>query len=232
MPHPFYKTTKWERKRKAILRRDGYMCRECRRYGRTTPANTVHHIVPLEDRPDLALDDRNLISLCEECHNGMHDRHTGRLTTKGLAWVNRMGLGARVVLVWGPPASGKTTYVREHMRDGDMVVDLDRIKEAISMRHRSEVSDELLPVALSIREHIYGLIERREIPLGTTVWVIAGLADMAERDEVIRRLKPDRMVQMETPKDECIRRALADPERPDKARQVQIILRWFEKFAR
>ena len=42
----------------------------------------------------------------------------------------------RVILVWGPPASGKTTYVKKHMADGDMVIDLDAIKHAISFRDR------------------------------------------------------------------------------------------------
>lgn len=86
----FYKTRRWINKRKKILRRDEYLCRECRRYGRTTPATTVHHIRPFEQHPELALASTNLISLCNECHNAMHDRETGRLTNKGMAWVERI----------------------------------------------------------------------------------------------------------------------------------------------
>lgn len=84
-----YKTKRWERKRAAVLRRDEYLCQECKRYGRTTPANTVHHIHPLEDRPDLALVSENLVSLCEGCHGRMHDRTTNTLTDLGLQWVAR-----------------------------------------------------------------------------------------------------------------------------------------------
>lgn len=68
----FYSSAAWKRRRAAILRRDGYMCRECRKYGRRVPARTVHHIQHLEDRPDLALDPANLVSLCEACHNHAH----------------------------------------------------------------------------------------------------------------------------------------------------------------
>ncbi len=32
----------------------------------------VHHIIPVEERPDLALDLNNLRSLCSECHNREH----------------------------------------------------------------------------------------------------------------------------------------------------------------
>ena len=73
----FYASKVWERKREKILRRDGYMCRECRRYGRRRAATTVHHIEPYEERPDLALTDSNLISLCASCHNKKHPEKGG-----------------------------------------------------------------------------------------------------------------------------------------------------------
>ncbi|HHV63834.1 MAG TPA: HNH endonuclease [Peptococcaceae bacterium] len=79
----FYKTRKWQRMRERILRRDEYLCRECRRYGRTTPAQTAHHIYPAEQYPELALVSANLISLCGPCHDSMHDRTT---TKTGERW--------------------------------------------------------------------------------------------------------------------------------------------------
>lgn len=68
----FYETQTWKKKRAAILRRDGYRCRDCARYGRVKQADTVHHIKPLEEFPELALDNKNLISLCRACHNKRH----------------------------------------------------------------------------------------------------------------------------------------------------------------
>ena len=86
----FYKTAKWKNKRGKILRRDEYMCRECRRYGRTTPATTVHHIYPIEQYPEWNLASWNMISLCHECHNKMHDRDNGALTALGQSWADRI----------------------------------------------------------------------------------------------------------------------------------------------
>ena len=62
----FLGTRRWKRKREAILRRDGYLCQECKRYG--------HY----DEHPELALDDGNLISLCEGCHNKMHPERGGQ----------------------------------------------------------------------------------------------------------------------------------------------------------
>lgn len=68
----FYTSAAWKSKRAAILSRDGYMCVRCRRYGRQRPATTVHHIKHYDEYPELALQNDNLMSLCEKCHNYYH----------------------------------------------------------------------------------------------------------------------------------------------------------------
>lgn len=67
-----YNDPKWKRKRRKILRRDGYRCRECRRYGRNREATEVHHVKHVDEWPELAYKDENLVSLCHACHNKMH----------------------------------------------------------------------------------------------------------------------------------------------------------------
>lgn len=87
-----YKDKRWEAKRKKALRRDSYTCQECKRYGRRTTAEHVHHIVPLEwcIGTLLAFELRNLISLCKACHDSMHDRVNRELTEKGLNLLRRI----------------------------------------------------------------------------------------------------------------------------------------------
>lgn|SRR5690606_1700796 len=93
----FYKSKQWRRKREIILRRDEYQCQECRRYGKVTPATTVHHIFPLEIYPELKLVNDNLISLCNKCHESMHNRITGEMTEKAISWQNRMKTKSKVL---------------------------------------------------------------------------------------------------------------------------------------
>lgn len=85
-----YKDKRWIRKRERILRRDEYECRECKRYGKTTLATTVHHVKPVEKHPELWLDSKNLYSCCSKCHNSFHDRVTNELTDKGQELVDRI----------------------------------------------------------------------------------------------------------------------------------------------
>jgi 5-methylcytosine-specific restriction protein A len=85
-----YTSQRWLRLRERVLRRDGYMCREARRYGKRVSAVVVHHVYPAEEWPEYAWCDWNLISLSRENHNRMHDRETGRLTAAGLRWMERI----------------------------------------------------------------------------------------------------------------------------------------------
>ena len=67
-----------------VLRRAGYRCEECRRYGRTDKdglpvrATVAHHIQHLDEHPELAYDLANGRALCEACHNKMHPEKGGK----------------------------------------------------------------------------------------------------------------------------------------------------------
>ena len=75
----FYNSTAWKRMREEILRRDNYECQLCREEGRVNAGEdgkgkslVVHHQKHLRDRPDLALEESNLITVCESHHNKLH----------------------------------------------------------------------------------------------------------------------------------------------------------------
>ena len=70
--HKFYKTKEWRKKRLEMLKRDNFECQMCKERGLQTQAQTVHHIVHLRDDRSLALEDKNLVSLCLSCHNEVH----------------------------------------------------------------------------------------------------------------------------------------------------------------
>lgn len=92
---PFYHTAKWKRLRQVALSRDGGLCAECLAryragYGKKPRrAEVVHHIIPIDVRPDLALDLSNLRCLCAECHNKIHpEKGRGRTAKTEESHVN------------------------------------------------------------------------------------------------------------------------------------------------
>ena len=135
----FYKSKRWQRLRAAILQRDGFQCQISKTFNRSEPANTVHHIFPIEDYPQYRWEEWNLISVCSEIHNALHDRNTGALTRLGedlrreVAKERGLVPEPETILVIGNPGSGKTTYVRRNLGSG-VVYDLDAIASAFRLR--------------------------------------------------------------------------------------------------
>lgn len=79
MPHDaYYNEARHKKWREAVLRRAGYLCEECRRYGRLdedglpVAATTAHHIKHRDQYPELQYKISNGRALCEKCHNRAH----------------------------------------------------------------------------------------------------------------------------------------------------------------
>ncbi len=90
---PFYDSKEWRKKRKDILRRDHNECQLCKGKGKFARATTVHHIKPRQIYPELELCDyytdedgkqqRNLISVCRDCHESVCHPERLRHTVPG-----------------------------------------------------------------------------------------------------------------------------------------------------
>lgn len=59
------------------------LCECCLLDGRTTPAVDVHHIVKISVRPDLRMDEDNVMSVCRMCHKRLDSEAVP--TTMGVA---------------------------------------------------------------------------------------------------------------------------------------------------
>lgn len=111
----------WRRVRIEVLERDNHTCRirgpKC-----TGHATAVDHIIPAEDGGAL-FDLANLRAACTNCNTWRAQRQKSRD-----GW--RRGR-ARVILVMGPPGSGKSTYIASRRRPGDLVIDYDALQAAM-----------------------------------------------------------------------------------------------------
>lgn len=84
----FYKSTDWDILREAVLYRDNYECQffsgkwddgvHKPKVIKPVRATMVHHIKPIKERPDLALDMNNCISLSFEAHEIIENRERFR----------------------------------------------------------------------------------------------------------------------------------------------------------
>lgn len=73
----YYSGSRHRAWRAAVLRRAKYLCQDCARYGRRTPATHAHHIMPRELYPEKQYEISNGMALCHACHNTAHPEKGG-----------------------------------------------------------------------------------------------------------------------------------------------------------
>ncbi len=240
----FYRSKEWSQVRQYVLIRDKYLCRNC-----GAPAEEVHHIKHLT--PDniwdasVSLNPDNLVSLCRDCHFAVHKRDIA----EGVARSNRerarrrilredgtyfdengMLVMRKVYLVYGSPRAGKTTFVREHMEDGDCVIDLDAILAALRLTEKRRKNDNLLGLAIDIRDYLYSELERKSESYDCKhVWIIGGFPGRGEREELCARLNAE-PVYISAPQKECERRAIKTNEYGDADYSVYVVRNWWNRY--
>ena len=84
----FYTWAPWLHLRSDVLDDDKHECQMCKRRGRYTKATHVHHVKHVRRHPELALvktlpdGARQLISLCQACHELCHPERMRRKPKK------------------------------------------------------------------------------------------------------------------------------------------------------
>ena len=82
--NPLYNSARHKRWREKVLRRAGYLCEECKRYGRRTPATVAHHIKHADEYPELRFIVSNGRALCNACHNKEHPEKARKAFQPGM----------------------------------------------------------------------------------------------------------------------------------------------------
>lgn len=134
----------------------------------------------------------------------------------------------KVIVVWGAPCSGKTTYVRERIGEKDVVFDFDTVLKAVSTRTLHTTQDHpARRIIIDWRKALVRKLDSYQADVQTLFITAAWLSE-----ELKQSLAPYApvYVKMRTRKDVCVERLEADDTRPDKAEWREIIERWFEDY--
>jgi len=130
-------------------------------------------------------------------------------------------------VVWGPPASGKTTYTRENRSNNSVTFDFDMLMREISGLGPHEKNNNLIGYLLDIREQIIKRL-KSETKLDDA-WIIVTWVDDKFRDQ-FAGLEVEYIL-MDTPKDICLKRVDENKDRHGAATEMkEVIEKWFEKY--
>ncbi len=222
----FYASTKWITFRLNLIlerskEREGVICEHC---GKpiTNPIDVhAHHKIELTPENvndyNISLNPDNIELICHSCHDKKHHRFGFKP-------------GKKIYIVYGPPLSGKKTFVKANMERGDIVVDMDRLYEAISMQPTYDKPNNLLTNVISIRTLLLDNIKTRH-GKWYNAWIIGGYADKFKRERLAEELGAE-LVYLDVSKEECYARLGADVSRQYVTSEWEkYIDDWFEKYS-
>jgi hypothetical protein len=195
----FYASKRWRDLRQVLIIQRHGICSRCGKdFSDDTSQLIAHHLEHLTDDtlkdPAVAVNPENVEIVCQKCHAHYHPE-------KGFT------KRKQVFIVYGSPLSGKSTYVRQNMESGDLVVDLDTLRSAISYQPIYSPLPTLSKTAFALRDFLYDQIRIRSGDW-YTAWVIAGLPRKDERERLAARLGAS-LILVEATKEECQGRLLS-----------------------
>lgn len=204
-----YHSPRWRRVRDAYIK-DNPLCEQCKREGKINLYQkgnyfAVDHIKPIRLGGDPYNPD-NLQTLCEPHHAQKSAKERGIIYTN-------------FTILFGPPASGKTTYAIKERKDDELIVDMDLIYKAFTGTDKK--NSKLLPAMIKIfYSSVKAIAKSNAVP---KAYILTTKHKIAK--ELKEQLGCDVMF-FNVDKDECLKRAYADSTR-DKYVSKAIINSWF-----
>ena len=219
----FYRSREWERLLKQLridrLNDEGeIICEYCGRPITKAYDMIGHHKTELTEANvndlTISLNPENIAFVHHRCHNYIH---------------NKLGYAVReVFLVYGAPLSGKATWVRDAMNEGDLVIDIDSIWQCVSGCDRYVKPNRLRSIVFRVRDSLLDAVRYRA-GKWNNCYIIGGYPLSSERERLCKELGA-REVFIEASKEDCIAR-LDSREGVDKSEWMKYIEDWFMKFS-
>lgn len=179
----------------------------------------AHHKEPLtEDNVNdfsISLSPSNIMIIHHKCHNIIHDR-------LGLKYERR------VFLVYGSPLAGKTTWVRDNMQAGDLVVDMDNIWQCVSGCDRYTKPKRLNAVVFKMRDTLLDCVRYR---LGhwLNAYIVGGYPLISERERLCKELGAQEIF-IDASRAECMERLNNIDDGRDRVEWAAFIDHWHDTF--
>lgn len=188
-------------------------------------AIVFHHKIHLTQQnvndASISINPDNIAILHWSCHNEVHNRFNG----------TAVAVERKVYLITGAACSGKTTFAREHMQEGDIILDIDDIWQTLSGQPRYVKPNSIKTAVFAARDAIKDQIQK-----GSGSWrnayIIQSLPLATDRKREAERYKTHNVeiITMNTTREECLNRLYAQPNGRDIKRYEEFINEYFDDY--
>lgn len=163
----------------------------------------------------VSLNPDNIMLVHHKCHNEIHNK---------LGFVKK-----EIYLVYGAPLSGKTTYVKSVMNEGDLIVDIDNIWECLSGCERYVKPGKLNAVIFGTRDLLLEMIKMR-VGKWDNAYIVGGYPLISERERLSKALGA-REIYIECEREESLKRLKSVEDGRDKKQWEKFVNDWWDKYA-
>lgn len=164
---------------------------------------------------NISLNPDNVALVHARCHNFIHDK---------LGYSRR-----QVYLVYGSPLAGKSSWVKENMSEGDLIIDMDNLWQAVSGCDKYIKPNRLKAIVFKLRDTLLDSVKYR-LGKWNNAYIIGGYPLQSERERLCQELGA-REIFIDTSRAECIER-LHQSEARNQDEWIKYIDDWWTKFNR
>lgn len=215
----FYKSKEWEKllaviKMERVNEHGFIVCAHCGKPITKKYDCIGHHTIFLTEEnvndTSISLNPELIWLVHHRCHNLIHDK---------------LGCTRReIYMVYGPPLSGKSTYVETVREPGDLIVDIDEVWHCISGCPIHTKPPKLNAVAFKIRDQLMECVRYR-LGKWDRCYIIGGFALTSERERILRETGATE-IRMDASEAECLARLKGCEDR-DPEEYKKYIREWF-----
>lgn len=211
--HSFYRSEEWRKFRETFLAerlaRDGELIDEVTKKPIVKPYDAIlHHKIHLTESNvfdySISLNPDNIMLVSHRTHNLIHE--------KGFK-------SKKVYIVYGSPCSGKSYYVDSVATADDLIIDIDRIYEALNITR----SNKLLNTVMSTYRHLIDIVKTRN-GQWTNAYIVRGLPHAMERQR-LADLVDGELIFIDTDKQTCLERS-----KEKGSEYYKFVEDWFDKY--
>ena len=218
----FYRSNEWQNlikvlKLERLNDKDELICWHCGKPITKEYDAIGHHTIFLNsdnvNHYDISLNPDLIRFVHHRCHNKIHNK---------LGFVKR-----EIFLVYGSPLSGKTTWAKDNMDEGDLLIDIDNIWECVSGCERYVKPKRLNAVVFGVRDELMRMVKYK-VGKWNNAYIVGGFPLISERERLCKTLGA-REIYIECSKEECISR-LELSDNIDKSEWKKYIDDWWKKY--